>query len=136
MRLRDKGVLKAFLIVIRPIYFQLSTVSPMDVIQFFHDVRAIVRQIPPGKVLTYGRVATLAGWPHHARLVGRVMSLTKDASVPYHRVVNAAGRTAPGWPGQIRSLREEGVALKSSLRRDGTAMVDLRQSLWKIEEDC
>ena len=129
MRLRDKGVLKALLIVIRPIYFQLSTVSPMDVIQFFHDVRAIVRQIPPGKVLTYGRVATLAGWPHHARLVGRVMSLTKDASVPCHRVVNAKGELAGEYAfggvwKQAERLISEGVEVTEG-------RVDLSRFQWK-----
>ena len=39
--------------------------------EFFNDVYEITRQIPRGKVLTYGRIAALAGRPQHARWVGQ-----------------------------------------------------------------
>jgi methylated-DNA-protein-cysteine methyltransferase-like protein len=65
---------------------------------FRDDVLSIVSQIPRGKVMTYGLIATLAGWPSHARMVGRTLRYTPGADkLPCHRVVNKEGRTAPGW---------------------------------------
>jgi methylated-DNA-protein-cysteine methyltransferase-like protein len=55
-----------------------------------HDV---VRRIPRGRVATYGQVARLAGLPGHARLVGYALAALCDGDrLPWHRVVNAAGR--------------------------------------------
>ena len=53
----------------------------------------IVRQIPAGKVATYGQVARLAGMPRCARTVGYAMAACRDASVPCHRVVDRFGGT-------------------------------------------
>ena len=92
----------------------------------FYDV---VRQVPVGKVATYGQIARLAGMPRCARTVGYAMAGCKDPSVPCHRVVDRFGGTKNCFdtyaPGTQRALLEaEGV----SFRPDGT--VDLEQSLW------
>ena len=75
----------------------------------------VVASIPLGRVATYGQVAALAGLPGGARHVGRVLAaLPRGGKLPWHRVVNAAGRVSlPGDAGrrQRRLLREEGVAL-------------------------
>ena len=89
----------------------------------------IVRQIPPGKVATYGQIARLAGMPRCARTVGYAMSGCTDPSVPCHRVVDRFGGTKACFdtfaPGTQRALLEaEGVIF----RLDGT--VDLTQCLW------
>ena len=91
---------------------------------------AIVGQIPPGKVATYGQVARLAGMPRCARTVGYAMAGCTDPSVPCHRVVDRLGGTKTCFdtfaPGTQRALLEaEGVIF----RPDGT--VDLEQCLWK-----
>lgn len=92
----------------------------------FYD---IVRQIPPGKVATYGQVARLAGMPRCARTVGYAMAGCTDPSVPCHRVVDRFGGTKACFdtfaPGAQRALLEaEGV----TFRLDGT--VDLGQCQW------
>ena len=69
------------------------------------EVYDIVRQIPRGRVLTYGRIAALCGWPNHSRLVGRIMRGTPDADLPCHRVVNASGRPALPRPSLPPNLR-------------------------------
>src|SRR5439155_24670420 len=63
-----------------------------------HDrIFAAVRKIPRGKVSTYGAIARLAGLPRQARLVGYALhTLRADSTVPWHRVINAAGRIALG----------------------------------------
>lgn len=91
----------------------------------------IVRQIPAGKVATYGQIARLAGMPRCARTVGYAMAGCKDPSVPCHRVVDRFGGTKSCFdtyaPGTQRALLEaEGVVF----RPDGT--VDLEQSLWNM----
>ncbi len=82
---------------------------------FYAEVYNVVRQIPAGRVLSYGRIAELIGWPNHARLVGRAMHDAPLAlNLPCHRVVNSAGRTVPGWHQQAILLMSEGVRLKAN----------------------
>lgn len=77
----------------------------------------IISQIPSGKVVTYGQVAELAGIGRGARLVGHTLKkLPEDSHLPWHRVVNAAGKISlrthsDGHNEQQRRLEEEGVVL-------------------------
>ncbi|MFB3763704.1 MAG: methylated-DNA--[protein]-cysteine S-methyltransferase [Methanotrichaceae archaeon] len=60
--------------------------------EFQRKVLSIVRNIPPGVVMTYGDVAAMAGSPGAARAVGRVMASNPFAIVvPCHRVVAKQG---------------------------------------------
>lgn len=93
---------------------------------FRRDVLTIVSQIPPGRVTTYGHIAALAGWPSHARMVGRTLRYSPEAAaLPCHRVVNAAGRTAPGWSRQRPLLEAEGVTFRAN------GHVDMVRHLWE-----
>jgi len=93
---------------------------------FRQSVYEIVGHIPEGRVLSYGALALLAGRPGNARQVGRIMSeAPRDARS--HRVVNAAGRTVPGWGGQRELLEREGVVFKAN------GCVDMRKCLWRSE---
>ena len=90
----------------------------------------IVRQIPAGKVATYGQVARLAGMPRCARTAGYAMAGCADPSVPCHRVVDRFGGTKACFdtfaPGTQRAMLEaEGVLF----RPDGT--VDLDHCRWE-----
>lgn len=74
-------------------------------------VYALVRRIPPGRVLTYGRVAALIGMPRGAREVGWALSnLPAGSDVPWHRVVNAEGRISVRGPGAAEAQRERLIA--------------------------
>ena len=95
---------------------------------FRDDVLNIVSQIPCGQVTTYGHIAALTGWPSHSRMVGRTLRYTPGAELlPCHRVVNAVGRTAPGWSRQRPLLENEGVTFKPNGR------VDMQRHLWEPE---
>ena len=87
--------------------------------RLIYEILAAVSEIPPGRVATYGQLARLIGREKNARLVGRVL---RDASLygdyPCHRVVNHAGRLAPGWPEQAELLRDEGVPLRDNTHAD------------------
>ena len=103
--------------------------TPQQARQFRDDVLNIVGQIPPGRVTTYGIIAAWAGWPSHSRMVGRTLRYTPGAEqLPCHRVVNIAGRTAPGWSQQRPLLQAEGVSFKPS------GHVDMQQYLWQPGE--
>lgn len=59
---------------------------------FERRVLTIVSRIPPGRVITYGDVAKLAGKPGAARAVGNIMGQATRAGLPYHRVIAAGGK--------------------------------------------
>ncbi len=59
----------------------------------YERIYRAVRRIPRGRVATYGDVAAMAGLPGRARQVGYALHALPDGSpVPWHRVINAAGR--------------------------------------------
>ena len=97
----------------------------------YRAIYRVVGRIPRGRVATYGQVAELAGLKGHARQVGYALhNLPEDSSVPWQRVVNAAGRVSPrAWSGsEVRQqilLEEEGVVFDSSGR------LDLRKYRWR-----
>ena len=71
-------------------------------------VRALVAQIPPGRVATYGDIAAAAGLSS-ARIVGWIMR-TDSSDLPWHRVISASGRPAAHLATrQLERLRAEGV---------------------------
>lgn len=97
---------------------------------YFKDkVYDITRQIPTGKVATYGQIAKLAGSPKAARAVGLFMKTNPDAPrTPCHRVVASDGKLTgysgkDGVVGKKRMLTEEGVIFKNE-------KVDLTHSQW------
>ena len=60
----------------------------------------LVAAIPRGCVATYGQIAFLTGHPRRSRMVGRAVSrVPAGRRLPCHRVVNHAGRPAPGGAG-------------------------------------
>ena len=90
--------------------------------RFFARVYALVREIPRGRVATYGQVAALLGVPRGARAVGwalRALPAAQAVRVPWHRVVGAGGRISPragaGPQVQRRRLRTEGVRFRGAV---------------------
>lgn len=76
-------------------------------------ILAVVARIPAGRVATYGQVAELADLPGRARVVGYALHGCGDG-VPWHRVINAAGRISlpadtTAALTQRRRLESEGV---------------------------
>jgi len=64
----------------------------MKDVGFFEKVYQVARQIPYGRVTSYGAIANFLGMPKSARMVGWAMNASKnDDSVPAHRVVNQNG---------------------------------------------
>ncbi len=59
-------------------------------------VYAIVREIPKGRVMTYGQLAIILGEGYTARTVGFVMHGADTDKVPWQRVINSQGKCSTG----------------------------------------
>lgn len=95
--------------------------------RLIYEVLSVVEEIPFGKVATYGQIAKLIGRQKNARMVGNILSMSQlYGEYPCHRVVNHAGRTAPGWTEQKELLQREGVCFKKN------GYVDLRAYQWNV----
>jgi methylated-DNA-protein-cysteine methyltransferase-like protein len=91
-------------------------------------VFALIRRVPPGRVVTYGQVACLVGAPRGARAVGGALRRC-PAGVPWYRVVNGQGRISrrESLEGMMRQrflLEREGVSL-------ARGRVDLARHRWR-----
>ena len=96
---------------------------------FTQQIIDVIRAIPQGKVLSYGRVAALSGNPKGARQVARILSaMSEKHDLPWHRVVNASGRISlprgRGYELQEALLESEGVVLSEC------GLIDLDRYLW------
>lgn len=96
----------------------------------FELIYDIVKQIPKGKVVTYGQVAALAGNKRWSRVVGYALHVNPDPdNIPCYRVVNRMGEPSKafafgGENRQIALLEAEGVEFV-----DGR--VDMERYQWK-----
>lgn len=97
----------------------------------FERIYQVVRQIPEGRVATYGQVARLAGNKKWSRVVGYALHVNPEPGViPCHRVVNRLGEPSRafafgGVNQQIGLLEAEGVEFV-----DGK--VDMKRFLWQL----
>lgn len=98
-------------------------------IAFKSKVYSLTKQIPLGKVATYGQLAKLAGSPGAARAVGMCMKTNPNAPiVPCHRVVAADGSLTGYSAGEGISTKKQ-ILLKEGVRFKGNK-VDLQKSQW------
>jgi methylated-DNA-protein-cysteine methyltransferase-like protein len=92
-------------------------------------VYKLVRQIPRGRVMTYGQIAVILGQGYTPRTVGFVMHGADETNTPWHRVINSQGRCSTGGlvlpaDKQQRMLESEGIKFS-----DGKCNLEL--FLWR-----
>ncbi len=102
----------------------------MNNITFFEQVYEVVKQIPEGKVSTYGIIADLIGHAQAARMVGYAMNASHQMpDVPAHRVVNRngllTGRHHFNPPEKMQKLLE-----KEGIKVEDHKIVDFENHLW------
>lgn len=96
----------------------------------FDKIYEVVKQIPYGRVATYGQVAALAGNKRWARVVGYALHANPDPDhIPCYRVVNKEGRVSDafafgGGNRQVELLQAEGVKFVGD-------RVDMAQYQWE-----
>lgn len=102
-------------------------------------VFAIVRQIPVGKVMTYGQIAVILGENYTPRTVGFVMNTTPKSGdeatqVPWQRVINASGGCSTGHivlPPDLQQKLLEGEGVKFNEK----GRCDLEKYRWLPHDD-
>ena len=98
---------------------------------FYNKVYEIVKQIPEGKVTTYGTVAKLSGNPRMSRQVGWALHVNPEPYViPCHRVVNREGKLTGAFAFGGKSIQHDLLA------NEGVEFVDydtvnLSKHLWE-----
>lgn len=101
---------------------------------FFENVYKVVKQIPAGKVATYGQIAKILGVPRKSKIVGWALHCNPyEGIVPCHRVVNRFGELSGsfafgGIEVQKNLLKNEGIIFLE----DGK--INLQEYLWKPED--
>lgn len=116
----------------KPAVTRLRSVTPSGQkdASFFEDVYAVVRQIPKGRVTSYGAIAAALGTKLSARMVGWAMNASHALpDVPAHRVVNRkgllTGKMHFAYPEQMQELLErEGVPVQED------QVMDFEQKFW------
>lgn len=92
-------------------------------------IYALVRQIPYGKVATYGQVAELVGGVT-ARMVGYAMSALSDGTdVPWQRVINFKGKISPHGMG-LGSLMQREILESEGVEFDAEGRIDFNRFGW------
>lgn len=99
----------------------------------YDKIYAIVRQIPKGKVATYGQIAELANLYGKARLVGyalyRVERRTVD--IPWHRVINAKGTISYSTARYGNDDLQRSLLEQEGIQFSPEGKINLREYLWK-----
>jgi methylated-DNA-protein-cysteine methyltransferase-like protein len=117
---------------------KLNTVNPSGKKEhsFFELVFEVVRQVPKGRVTTYGAVANCLGTKLSARMVGWAMNGAHRVKpkVPAHRVINRngilSGKHHFATPTQMQELLEkEGIVVKEDI------VVDFKTLFWDPAEE-
>lgn len=92
-------------------------------------VYELMAELPADMVTTYGDLAAMAGYPRAARIVGGIAHTGPD-ELPWHRLVNAEGGLAVGFPGgqdaQRQLLAADGIECDDAWR-----IKDFRERRWK-----
>jgi methylated-DNA-protein-cysteine methyltransferase related protein len=98
---------------------------------FFQDVYAVVRQIPKGKVTSYGAIAAFLGTKLSARMVGWAMNAagTAKPKVPAHRVVNRNGMLTGKQHFSTPTLMEE-LLKKDGVTVQNDTITDFKKIFW------
>lgn len=98
---------------------------------FFEQVYELVRQVPKGRVTSYGAIAAALGTKLSARMVGWAMNNAHQVKprVPAHRVVNRngwlTGKMHFGDPNRMQELLE-----KEGIKVTDDAVVDFKKHFW------
>lgn len=103
-----------------------------DEIHLRDTVYRLMAELPVSKVTTYGDLAAMAGHPAAARIVGGIAHGGPE-ELPWHRLVNAAGGLAVGFPGgqsvQRQLLEQDGIECDDSWH-----IKDFGEHRWRPQE--
>jgi len=107
----------------------MSRINDFQNSSFFEKVYEVVRQIPYGRVTSYGAIARYLGTGKSARMVGWALNACNHAVLPAHRVVNRngylTGKHHFGTPLLMQQLLEnEGLIIEDD------HIINFRERFW------
>lgn len=106
---------------------------------FFESVYEVVKRVPKGKVITYGQIAKILGYPRMSRQVGFALHQNPNpVEIPCHRVVNRFGSLSSAFAfggdnEQKRLLEDEGVEVNHDMKVDLKRFGIDNETFWATE---
>jgi methylated-DNA-protein-cysteine methyltransferase related protein len=104
-----------------------------DEASYREKVYDLVRQIPKGRVMTYGQIAEILGEGYTARTVGYVMHGADSENVPWQRVINAQGKCSTGKMTLPVNLQQS-ILESEGIKFNASGKCDLSAVLWSPDE--
>jgi methylated-DNA-protein-cysteine methyltransferase-like protein len=103
---------------------------------FFEDVYDVVRQIPKGRITSYGAIAAYLGTKMSARMVGWAMnaSFIVTPKVPAHRVVNRNGMLSGKAHFATPTLMQE-LLEKEKIKIKNDTIIDFEKKFWDPKKE-
>ena len=105
---------------------------------FYQRVYEMVRQIPYGRVMTYGQIAVLLGKPTASRAVGYALHRTPAGQrIPWQRVINSQGKISPRGAGdKLHEPPLQRVLLESEgIKFNAQGKIRFEQYLWEPDSE-
>jgi methylated-DNA-protein-cysteine methyltransferase related protein len=117
-------------------FYKIWTMAKKVILQkdnFFEKVFSIVKQIPSGKVSTYGDIAEYLGGRLSARMVGWAMNSAHSLStvVPAHRVVNRNGMLTGAMHFATPTLMQE-LLEQEKIEVKNNTIINFEKHRWQI----
>ncbi len=99
----------------------------------YNSIYQIVRQIPKGKVATYGQIAELANFYGKARLVGYALyRVDRTSDIPWHRVINAKGEISYSTLRYGEDDLQRSLLEKEGIKFSSEGKINLQEYLWRL----
>ena len=98
----------------------------------FKKIHNIIKQIPSGKVATYGQIASLVGPGMPARIVGYALhGLPENNDVPWHRVINSQGKISYSSSRKAHDSLQRMLLEDEGIQFGSTGRINLEKFLWE-----
>lgn len=107
--------------------------TPEKRIPMYEQIYDVVRQIPSGKVASYGQIARIVG-TCNARMVGYAMSALRTEEVPWQRVINSQGKVSQHGDG-IGTILQRQILMDEGVIFDNQDRIDFNQFGWHGPEN-
>ncbi len=93
----------------------------------YEKIYEIVKSVPEGRVITYGKVAALAGFPNQARITGYALHrIPEQLNIPWHRVINAKGEISRLPDPDSRNIQKD-LLESEGIKFDIKGKIDLKK---------
>jgi methylated-DNA-protein-cysteine methyltransferase-like protein len=97
----------------------------------FDIIYTIVKEIPRGKIATYGQIAAIVGTGLPARIVGYALhGLPNGIDVPWHRVINSQGKISYAVSRNEHDSLQQNLLEQEGIKFSEEGFIDLKKYLW------